>query len=301
MKKIKIVEVGPRDGLQNEKQLLPTEIKVELIEKLLETGLTTIEVGAFVSAEKIPQMKDSSEIMKSLGLKYSKNKKLNFPVLVPNEKGMMNAISSGVREVAIFAACSESFSKANINCSIEESFQRFEPVMKLAKKNKIKVRGYLSTCFYCPYEGKIDPKKVVQLAKRFIKMGCYEVSIGDTIGAATPLEVKNLITLFKKSIPPKKLAMHFHDTRGTALANVLESLKNGITTFDSSIGGLGGCPFAPGAQGNVSTEDLVYMLNGMNYKTGIDIKKLIAVGNWLSHKMEKALPTRVGKAHLPKK
>jgi hydroxymethylglutaryl-CoA lyase len=195
---------------------------------------------------------------------------------------------------------SESFSQANIDCSIEESFQRFEAVMVLAKKNKIKVRGYLSTCFYCPFEGKMKPQKVVTLAKRLIKMGCYEVSIGDTLGAANPKEVKTLIQMLKRSIPVKKIAMHFHDTRGTALANILESIKLGITTFDSSLGGLGGCPYAPGAQGNVSTEDVVYMLHGMGFKTGIDLKKLIEVNHWMSALMEKSLPSRVGKDGLPK-
>lgn len=299
MAKIKIVEVGPRDGLQNEKKMITLETRSEFISRLVNSGLENIEVGAFVSSEKVPQMAGSGDVLKSINRTYP-HKDIHFPVLVPNERGMNDAILAGAKEVAVFAAVSESFSQANIDCSIEESFQRFEAVMVLAKKNKIKVRGYLSTCFYCPFEGKMKPQKVVTLAKRLIKMGCYEVSIGDTLGAANPKEVKTLIQMLKRSIPVKKIAMHFHDTRGTALANILESIKLGITTFDSSLGGLGGCPYAPGAQGNVSTEDVVYMLHGMGFKTGIDLKKLIEVNHWMSALMEKSLPSRVGKAGLPK-
>ncbi len=299
MAKIKIVEVGPRDGLQNEKKFLKLNIRSEFISRLVDAGLKNIEIGAFVSSEKIPQMAGSAEVVKNI-LKIFPNKGINFPVLVPNERGMNDAIVAGAKEVAVFTAASESFSMANINCTIEESFKRFEPVMALAKKHKIKVRGYLSTCFYCPYEGKIKPQKAVPLAKRLIAMGCYEVSIGDTLGAANPKEVKTLIQILKRSIPIKKLAMHFHDTRGTALANILQSYELGITTFDSSLGGLGGCPYAPGAQGNVSTEDVVYMFDGMGIETGVDLTKLIEVNHWMTKQMEKALPSRVGKAGLPK-
>lgn len=302
MAKIKIVEVGPRDGLQNEKQFIDTNVRVEFIKKLVEAGCSNIEVGAFVSADKIPQMVGSDEVLKSVNKIFSnrKTKKINFPVLVPNERGMLDAIKAGADEVAVFAAASNSFSKANINCTIEESFERFEPVIRLAKKHKIKVRGYLSTCFYCPFEGKIKPQKVIKLAKRLIAMGCYEVSVGDTIGAANPKEVKTLIQGLKRSIPAKKIAMHFHDTRGTALANILESVKLGITTFDSSLGGLGGCPYAPGAQGNVSTEDVVYMLHGMGFTTGCNLSKLIELNQWISKAIGKTLPSKVGKAGLPK-
>ncbi|MES2767819.1 MAG: hydroxymethylglutaryl-CoA lyase [Bdellovibrionota bacterium] len=296
MTKIKIVEVGPRDGLQNEKKFLKLNIRCEFISKLVDAGLKDIEIGAFVSSEKIPQMAGSAEIVKNI-LNTFPNKDIHFPVLVPNERGMNDAITAGAKEVAVFTAASESFSMANINCTIEESFKRFEPVMALAKKHKIKVRGYLSTCFYCPYEGKIKPQKVVPLAKKLIAMGCYQVSIGDTLGAANPKEVKTLIQMLKRSIPIKKLAMHFHDTRGTALANILQSYELGITTFDSSLGGF---PYAPGAQGNVSTEDVVYMFDGMGVKTGVDLAKLIEVNHWMTKQMEKALPSRVGKAGLPK-
>lgn len=299
MAKIKIVEVGPRDGLQNEKNFLSVEIRSEFIKKLVEAGHSSVEVAAFVSPEKIPQMVGSGDVTKTVNKMFPKSK-VSFPVLVPNERGMTDAIEAGAKEVAVFAAASESFSKANINCTIEESFERFKPVIALAKKHKIKVRGYLSTCFYCPFEGKIKPQKVAALAKKLIQMGCYEVSIGDTIGAASPKEVKVLIQLLKRSIPAKKIAMHFHDTRGTALANILQSYQLGITTFDSSLGGLGGCPYAPGAQGNVSTEDVVYMFEGMGIKTGVNLSKLLEVNKWMSEKMGKALPSKVGKAGLPK-
>jgi hydroxymethylglutaryl-CoA lyase len=299
MAKIKIVEMGPRDGLQNEKNIFKINTRTEFICRLVDAGLENIEIGAFVSPQKIPQMSGSADVVKSINSTYP-DRKINFPVLVPNEKGMMDALAASAREVAVFTAASESFSMANINCTIEESFQRFEPVFKLAQKNKIKVRGYLSTCFYCPFEGKVKPQKVVALAKRLIKMGCYEVSIGDTIGAANPKEVKVLVQMLKKSIPVKQIAMHFHDTRGTAIANILESLKLGVTTFDSSLGGIGGCPYAPGAQGNVSTEDVVFMLEGMGLKTGVDLAKLIEVNHWMAKQMDHPLPSKVGKAGLPK-
>jgi hydroxymethylglutaryl-CoA lyase len=299
MAKIKIVEMGARDGLQNEKKILKIHTRSEFICRLVDAGLENIEIGAFVSPQKIPQMAGSSEVVKSINATFP-DQKLNFPVLVPNERGMQDALAAGAREVAVFTAASESFSKANINCTIEESFKRFEPVIKLAKQKKIKVRGYLSTCFYCPFEGKIKPQKVVALAKRLIKMGCYEVSIGDTIGAANPKEVKILLQMLKRSIPVKQIAMHFHDTRGTALANILESYEMGVTTFDSSVGGVGGCPYAPGAQGNVSTEDVVFMFEGMGLKTGVNLPKLIEVNQWLSKQMDKQLPSKVGKAGLPR-
>lgn len=301
-KVIKMVEMGPRDGLQNESKILDNHIRFEFIRQLAEAGLKNIEVGAFVSPEKIPQMAQSVELIAHLmnEQKNGKFKGVQFRALVPNEKGMVAAIESGIREVAVFAASTETFSQKNINCSIDESFERFVPVMKLAKKSKIKVRGYLSTCFYCPYEGKTDPKQVFKLAARMKKLGVYELSIGDTIGAATPNEVTAVVKGLKKILPVKMIAMHFHDTRGTAIANVLESLKLGITTFDSSLGGLGGCPYAPGAQGNVSTEDVAYMLQGMGYKTGIDLTRLQATSHWMSTKIDRALPSKFSKAGLPK-
>lgn len=296
-KMIKIVEMGPRDGLQNETKILDNHVRAEFVRQLTEAGIKNIEIGAFVSVDKVPQMAQSKELIAHL---MKENKNISYRALVPNEKGMKDALDSGIKEVAIFASCTETFSQKNINCSIDESFDRFSAVMKLAKKNKIKVRGYLSTCFYCPYEGKTNPKKVFELAKKMKHLGVYEISIGDTIGAASPTEVDFLIKGLKKILPVKMIAMHFHDTRGTAIANVLASLKLGITTFDTSLGGLGGCPYAPGAQGNVATEDVVYMLHGMGLKTGIDLEKLKATNHWMSNKMEKSLNSRFSKAGMPK-
>lgn len=294
---IRIVEVGPRDGLQNESVDLSVSVRVQMIQKLLDVGIKTVEVGSFVSPQKVPQMAKSKDVFKKV---IQANPRAHFPVLVPNERGMREALSVGVREVAIFTAASESFNQANINCSIQESFKRFAPVLKMARSKKIKVRGYLSTCFYCPYEGKIQPSKVIRLTKKLLSLGCYEVSIGDTIGAATPKEVTRVLEGLKSEIKKNQIAMHFHDTRGTALANIVESLRLGVKTFDSSIGGLGGCPFAPGAQGNVATEDVVYLLHGMGLKTGVNLGKLLQINSWLSKKMGKKLVSRVGNAKLPK-
>ncbi len=299
---IKIVEMGPRDGLQNEAKIIDNHVRYELIRQLVDGGIKNVEIGSFVSPEKIPQMAQSAELITHI-MEEQRSGKYNgvrFRALVPNERGMLEAIKTRIKEVAIFASSTETFSQKNINCSIDESFERFAPVMKLAKKNKIKVRGYLSTCFYCPYEGKTDPSVVFKLAARMKKLGVYELSIGDTIGAATPNEVSTVIKGLKKVLPTKAIAMHFHDTRGTAIANVLESLKLGIVTFDSSLGGLGGCPYAPGAQGNVSTEDVVYMLHGMGYKTGVDLGKLQMTNHWIGLKMEKQLPAKFSKAGFPK-
>ncbi|MBC7741143.1 MAG: hydroxymethylglutaryl-CoA lyase [Bdellovibrionaceae bacterium] len=301
MKSVRIVEVGLRDGLQNESSNVSVEQRIELFKKLVDAGIKNIEVGAFVSAMWVPQMAQTKEIT-SLALKElskSKNGKTVQPsVLVPNEEGMRQAIDSGIKEVAIFAACTESFSRKNINCSIDESFDRFKSVMALAKKNKIKVRGYLSTCFVCPFEGVVDPKKVVAIAQRMNALGVYEISIGDTIGAATVSQIRTLFTQLKKVIPVKKLAGHFHDTRGQALANTLAAYEMGIKTFDSSIGGLGGCPYAPGASGNVATEDVVYMFDGMKVSTGLNLRKLIEVHQWLQPMMNHPLSSKVGRVGL---
>lgn len=297
--KIKIVEVGPRDGLQNEKKILDHNTKLELILKLSEAGLRRIEVGSFVSVQKIQQMAGTSELVGDL-LRLKAEKKISpdtrISCLVPNETGMNEALRSGISEVAIFGACSESFSRKNINCSIAESFIRFRQVMDLANRHKIKVRGYLSTAFGCPYEGKVDESRVVRLVRAMEKLGVYEISIGDTIGVATPLQVESLIKKLKKIISVKKLAMHFHDTRGTALANVLASLKLGIQTFDSSVGGMGGCPYAKGAAGNLATEDLVYFLRGMGLLYSVDIGKLIEIKKQFEDKLGHPLPSKVGLA-----
>lgn len=293
--KVKIVEVGLRDGLQNESTVLTTLQRFELLEKLIAAGTKTFEVGAFVSPKWVPQMAVSKELTELVLNKYPDQKKFQSSVLVPNEIGMKGALETGIKEIAVFASCSETFSQKNINCSIEESFQRFEPIMKAAKKNKIKVRGYLSVCFGCPFEGDVPEKKVVELAKRLYKMGCYEISIGDTIGVATVNQVNSLFKKLKKVVPIAKLAGHFHDTRGQALANILEAYKVGVRVFDSSIGGLGGCPYAKGATGNVATEDVVYMFNGMGVNTGLDIEKLCQVNRWLEPQMNHPLSSRVGK------
>lgn len=295
---VTIVEMGLRDGLQNEKVVLSTADRIDILRKLIDAGSKRIELGAFVSAKWVPQMAGSSEVVAAaLGLQKTKKvpRGVEFSVLVPNEKGMLAAIQSGVTEVAIFAASSESFSQKNINCSIDESFQRFERVMALAKQHDIKVRGYLSTCFGCPFEGKVPEARVLKLAERLHKLGCYEISIGDTIGVANPAQVESLFKKLKKLIPVKKLAAHFHDTRGQAVANVLMAYQVGIRVFDASVGGLGGCPYAPGVAGNVSTEDVVYMFHGMGIKTGLNLDKLVAMNPLLTKKIQHSLSTKVGR------
>lgn len=294
---VQIVEVGLRDGLQNEKINLSIEQKVELGKRLMAAGIKRMEAGAFVRFDRVPQMQGSDKVYTQL---HTFNKKMELSVLVPNEVGMTKAIEIGVKEIAVFAGCSESFSQRNINCSIEESFERFEKVFALAKKNKIKVRGYLSVCFGCPFEGKVSEEKVVKIAKRLYKMGAYEISIGDTIGVAHAGQVKSLFTKLKKEIPVAKLAGHFHDTRGQALANILEAYSLGVRVFDSSIGGLGGCPYAPAATGNVATEDVLYMFQSMNAKTGVDLKKILEIHPWLTQQMGKELPSKLGQVGLLK-
>jgi isopropylmalate/homocitrate/citramalate synthase len=296
---IKIVEVGPRDGLQNEEKILPLKIKVLLIEKLIHSGLKNIEAGAFVSSKWVPQMADSDKLFLILKKKGILEKNKMISALVPNLVGLERAQKSFVKSIAVFGASSESFSKKNINCSVKESLFRFSEVTKKALKNKIKVRGYLSTAFGCPYEGKVPIKQVERLIKSYLDLGISEVSIGDTIGVATPKQVKNLLKLFSVNEIEKSLAMHFHDTRGTALANVLMSLDLGIRTFDSSVGGLGGCPYAKGASGNLATEDLVYLLNGMGLKSNVDIEELIKITHWLERSvLNKTLPSRLAKSGI---
>lgn len=298
-----IVEMGLRDGLQNEKVILSPEVRVEFIAKLIKSGSKKIEAGAFVSPKWVPQMAGTSEILTQLhNHKDSSSwpKNLKFSVLIPNEQGMQEAIRHGVKEVALFASSSESFSKKNINCTIEESFERFVPVMKLARKHKIKVRAYLSVCFGCPFEGAIAEEKVVRLAKRLYESGAYEVSIGDTIGVADAGQVESLFKKLKRVVPVEKLAAHFHDTRGQALANILMAYKVGIRVFDASLGGLGGCPYAPGAAGNVATEDVVYMFHGMGVNTGLNLESLIETHQWVSQKMGKKLSSKVGNVGLLK-
>jgi hydroxymethylglutaryl-CoA lyase len=296
--KVKIVEVGLRDGLQNESTTLSIDQRFQLLTQLLGAGIKNLEIGAYVSPKWVPQMAGTEQLVK----KYLRTvpsvdlKKINASVLVPNEVGMQKAIESGVKEIAIFISSSETFSQKNINCSIAESLVRVKSVMALAKKNKIKVRGYLSVCFGCPYEGDVSEAKVVELAKTLYKMGCYEVSIGDTIGIANPTQVERIFKKLKKVIPAAKLAGHFHDTRGLALTNILTAFKLGIKTFDSSIAGLGGCPYAKGASGNVSTEDVVNMFEQLNVSTGLDINKLVKANIWLSGVITHELQSKVSRA-----
>jgi hydroxymethylglutaryl-CoA lyase len=297
VKRIRIVEVGPRDGLQNEPGELATEVKLELIERLAEAGLPAVEATAFVSPKWIPQMADHTEVLERLRRKPG----VDYPVLTPNLKGFESARAAGAKEVAVFAAASEAFSKKNINCSIEESLQRFSPVVDAAKQSGIKVRGYVSCVLGCPYEGEVKPAKVAEVAGALYDMGCYEVSLGDTIGVGTPGRTKAMIEACTKRVPVAKLAGHYHDTYGQALANIYASLEAGVTTFDSSIAGLGGCPYAAGASGNVATEDVVYMLHGLGLETGVDLGKLVDVGDWICALLGKNSNSKAGKAIQAKK
>jgi hydroxymethylglutaryl-CoA lyase len=296
---VRIVEVGPRDGLQNEQQPISTADKIELIQRLAQTGISHIEAGSFVSPKWVPQMADSLDVMQGITRKES----VRYAALTPNKRGFDQAIAAKANEVAIFAAASESFSRKNINCSIAESLQRFEEIMAAAKAHDIPVRGYVSCILGCPYEGPITAEnaeshfaKVKQVTQKLLDMGCYEVSLGDTIGTGTPRFSEQLLHTLLESIPSQQLAVHFHDTYGQALSNILVALQNGITTIDSSIAGLGGCPYAEGASGNVATEDVVYMLQGMGIETGIDLTKLVQVGQWISLTLNRVNGSKVGLA-----
>jgi isopropylmalate/homocitrate/citramalate synthase len=298
---VKIVEVGPRDGLQNEKVTVPAEAKVAFITALGDAGLRTIEAGAFVSPKWVPQMADTAEVYRNI----PKDPGVEYPVLVPNEKGLDRALDAGVTSIAIFTAASETFNKRNINMSIDESFVNYAPVAARARAEGVRVRGYVSTAFGCPYEGDVAPEKVLEVSARLLDLGCYEVSVGDTIGVGTPMQVQGVVGMLLQVIPATRLAMHFHDTRGTALANTLAALEMGIATFDASAGGLGGCPFAPGASGNLATEDLVYMLDGMAIESGVDLNRLVAASSIIAPYLDHPLPGRYlqactrGQARVP--
>ena len=283
---VKVVEVGPRDGLQNEKVTIPTQAKIDYITALGDAGLRVIEAGAFVSPKWVPQMADSAEVFENI----PKDPGVEYPVLVPNRKGLDRAIEAGVKSIAVFTAASETFNKRNINMSIDESFANYEPVAARAISHGMRVRGYVSTSFGCPYEGEVPPEKVLEVSARLLDLGCYEVSVGDTIGVGTPMQVQGVIGVLRQVIPAAKLAMHFHDTRGTALANTLAALEMGIATFDASSGGLGGCPYAPGASGNMATEDLIYLLDGMAIETGVDLRKLVAASQIIAPYLDHPLP-----------
>lgn len=289
---VRIVEVGPRDGLQNEPQTVPTETKIELIRRLAVSGLKTIEATAFVSPKWVPQMADHAEVLRGL----AREDGVSYPVLVPNLRGFEEALAAGATEVAVFAAASETFSQRNINCSIAESLERFAPVFDAARAAKIQVRGYVSCALGCPYEGDIDPDKVADVAAALFERGCYEVSLGDTIGVGTPNRTMALIKTVGGRMPVDRLAGHFHDTYGQALVNIYAALSMGLQVFDASVSGLGGCPYAPGATGNVATEDLLYMLNGMGIETGVDLDRLIAAGAFICEKLGRPTQSRVARA-----
>lgn len=294
---VKIVEVGPRDGLQNEKGLVPTNTKVALIHRLNEAGLSVIEATAFVSPKWVPQMADAPDVMAQITRKPG----VTYPVLAPNMKGLEAAIAAGVTEIAVFGAASESFSQKNINCSIAESLDRFRPVVDAAHNAGLSVRGYVSCVLGCPYEGDIAPQKVAEVAKALYDMGCYEISLGDTIGTGTPAKAQAMISAVAHHIPTEQLAAHFHDTYGQALANLLAVLQMGVATIDSSVAGLGGCPYARGASGNVATEDVVYMLNGLGIKTGIDLEKLAATGRWICDQIGRSSASKANLALAAKR
>ncbi|MBA2655095.1 MAG: hydroxymethylglutaryl-CoA lyase [Gammaproteobacteria bacterium] len=287
--RIKIVEVGPRDGLQNEIQIIPSAIKIDFINQLSETGLSAIEVTSFVSPKWIPQLADNFEVFTTI----TKKQQVHYSALVPNLQGLERAIQADTKEVAIFCAASETFSQKNINCTIAESFKRYEKVIELAKQNSIRVRGYISCVLGCPYEGTILPDKVAQLAAELYAMGCYEISLGDTIGIGTPLQTKILIEQVALRLPLPTIAVHFHDTYGQALANIYAALQQGIAVIDASVAGLGGCPYASGASGNVATEDVVYLLQGLGIDTGIDLVKLSKVGIFISEQLHRTTQSKV--------
>ncbi|HEY5899483.1 MAG TPA: hydroxymethylglutaryl-CoA lyase [Burkholderiales bacterium] len=289
---VRIVEVGPRDGLQNERGEVPTRVKIELIERLADAGLPAVEATAFVSPKWVPQMADHTEVLERIRRRPG----VDYPVLAPNLKGFEAARAAGATEVAIFGAASEAFSRKNINCSIAESLDRFRPVAEAALQTGVKVRGYVSCVLGCPYEGEVAPARVAEVAAALHEMGCYEVSLGDTIGTGTPGETKAMIEACAARMPVAKLAGHYHDTYGQALANIYASLELGVSTFDASIAGLGGCPYAAGASGNVATEDVVYMLNGLGIRTGVDLEKLVDIGQWICGVLNREYGSKAGKA-----
>ena len=289
---VRIVEVGARDGLQNEKAIVPTATKIELIDRLSATGLRTIEATSFVSPKWVPQLADAAEVFASIRREAG----VSYPVLVPNLQGYERARAVGAEEVAVFTAASEAFNRKNINASIDESIDRFAPVLDRARGDGVKVRGYVSTVLGCPYQGEVPVDDVVRVARRMHALGCYEISLGDTIGIGTPSEARAMLRAVAGVVPVDALAVHFHDTRGQALANILACLEEGVAVVDSSVSGTGGCPYAKGATGNVASEDVVYMLEGMGIATGIDLPALVATGIWLSEQLGRATSSRVARA-----
>src|SRR5574337_439208 len=290
-KLVKIVEVGPRDGLQNEKAIVPAAVKIEFINRLSQTGLRTIEATSFVNPKWIPQLADADEVFRGI----EKKPGVSYPVLVPNEKGMQRALAAGAKDVSIFTAASETFNHKNINASIAESIERFKPVMALVAKNNVRVRGYISTVIGCPYEGPIAPEAVARVAKELAALGCYEISLGDTIGVGTPIKAQRMLAAAATEVPMQKRAVHFHDTYGQALANIHACLELGVAVVDSSTSGLGGCPYAKGATGNVATEDVLFMLTGMGIETGVDMDKLLVAGRFISEELAHQPDSKLGR------
>ncbi|MBL0029258.1 MAG: hydroxymethylglutaryl-CoA lyase [Rhodanobacteraceae bacterium] len=292
---VRIVEVGPRDGLQNEKTIVPAATKITLIDRLSAAGHRSVEATSFVSPKWIPQLADAAEVYAGI----QKHEGVDYPVLVPNLQGYERALAVGVREVAVFTAASEAFNRRNINASIDESIERFAPILERAHNDGVKVRGYVSTVLGCPYQGDVDLRDVVRVAKRIHALGCYEVSLGDTIGIGTPAKARAMLRAVADAVPMGALAVHFHDTRGQALANVFACVEAGVRVVDASVAGLGGCPYANGATGNVASEDVVYLLHGMGFATGIDLDALVAAGQWISAELGRDNGSKLGRALAP--
>jgi len=286
--RVRVVEVGGRDGLQNEARAVSADEKVRFLDLLTDAGLTTIEVGSFVRPDRIPQLADTEEVFR----RVRKAPGVRYVSLVPNEKGLERAMAAGVRDIAVFTAASDTFNRKNINMGVDESLALQRPVVERAKRDGLWVRGYVSTVFGCPYEGKVAPERVRDVSMALADMGADEISLGDTIGVGTPRQVETVVGLVAERLPIEKLALHLHDTRGTALANVLAGLGTGVSIFDSSAGGLGGCPYAPGASGNLSTEDLLYMLDGMGIDTGVDLAKVVEASRFIARALGRELPSR---------
>lgn len=293
--RVKMVEVGPRDGLQNESRPIPVEMRIDLINRLSAAGLPVVEVGSFVSPKWVPQMADTAAVMAGIDHRAG----VGYPVLVPNMRGLTAAVAAGAEEIAVFGAASESFSRKNINCTVAESLDRFAPVIEEARARGIRVRGYVSCVLGCPYEGDIPASAVACVAGRLHAMGCYEISLGDTIGTGTPLKARRMVEAVTRRVPVERLAAHFHDTYGQALANLLAVLDMGVAVIDSSVAGLGGCPYAEGASGNVASEDVLYMLDGMGIASGVDLDALVATGNAISRYLGRQTASKVARARSP--
>ncbi len=289
---VRVVEVGPRDGLQNEPEVLPVEVKVAFIEALVEAGLRWIEVGSFVRPDRVPQMADTEEVVRRLRPREG----VRYIALVPNLRGLERAVACGIRTIAVFTAATDAFAEANLGMTVDQSLRTFREVVREAHRDGMAVRGYISVAWWCPYRGRVNAGTVRRVALELLGMGCEDVSVADTVGAATPREVQELLGLLLRDVPADRLCVHFHDTRGTGLANVLASLQMGVRTVDASAGGLGGCPFAPGALGNVATEDVLYLLHGMGIETGVDLEKVRAASRKLEAALGRPLPSRVLRA-----